>query len=93
MRRWCTGRSSHVVTRAARLASRRVTRGIRHMTRNLHARDDFSKGDIGYVRGHVVSKATASVEPVGSTPVTALQDVRAGTNGWFDDNTSRTTHT
>jgi hypothetical protein len=57
------------------------------MTRNLHARDDFSKGDIGYVRGHVVSKMTASVAPVGSTPVTALQDVRAGTNGWFDDNT------
>jgi hypothetical protein len=55
------------------------------MTRNLQARDDFRKGDIGYVRGHVVRKATESVAPVGSHPVTALQDVTAGTNGWFDD--------
>jgi hypothetical protein len=56
------------------------------MTRNLHARDDFNKGDIGYVRGHVVTKATGSVVPAGSSAVTALQDVRAGMNGWFDDN-------
>ncbi len=55
------------------------------MTRNLHAKDDFEKGDIGYVRGPLVSKATGSAVPAGSNPVTALQDVRAGMNGWFED--------
>jgi hypothetical protein len=55
------------------------------MTRNLHAKDDFEKGDLGYVRGHLVSKATGSDAPAGSTTVTALQDVRAGMNGWFED--------
>jgi hypothetical protein len=55
------------------------------MTRNLHARDDFEKGDVGYVRGYLVIKATASWPPMGVSPVTALQNVRAGMNGWFEE--------
>ena len=57
------------------------------MTRNLQAQDDFEKGDIGYMRGHLVSKARESGTPIGSSPVTALQDVKAGTHGWFEDKT------
>ena len=55
-----------------------------HLTVNLHARDDFDKGDIGYVRGYEVSKATEPETLKGSNLVTALQDVKAGTNGWFE---------
>jgi hypothetical protein len=54
------------------------------MTVNLHARDDFDEGDIGYVRGHHVSKATGPETQQGSNLVTALQVVKAGTNGWFE---------
>jgi hypothetical protein len=54
------------------------------MTVNLHARDDFGKGDIGHVIGHRVSKATAPETQKGSDLVTALQEVKAGTNGWFE---------
>jgi hypothetical protein len=54
------------------------------MTVNLQARDDFDKGDIGYVRGHQVSKATGAETLKGSNLVTALQEVKAGTNGWFE---------
>ena len=54
------------------------------MTVNLHARDDFDKGDIGHVINHRVSKATASEIQKGSNLVTALQEVKAGTNGWFE---------
>jgi hypothetical protein len=59
------------------------------MTVNLHARDDFEKGDIGYAIGHRVSRATEPRTPPGSTVVTALQDVKAGMNGWFDDKRSK----
>jgi hypothetical protein len=59
------------------------------MTVNLHARDDFKKGDIGYARGHLVRQATESGTPIGSNVVTALQDVKAGTNGWFEDERSK----
>jgi hypothetical protein len=55
------------------------------MTRNLQARDDFEKGDVGCATGHKVSKATPSGAPTGSFLVTALQDVKAGANGWFED--------
>jgi hypothetical protein len=54
------------------------------MTVNLHARDDFAEGDIGHVRGHQVRKATEPETQKGSNLVTALQDVKAGTNGWFE---------
>jgi hypothetical protein len=54
------------------------------MTVNLHARDDFDKGDIGHVIGHLVSQATAPETLKGSNLATALQDVKAGTNGWFE---------
>ena len=54
---------------------------------NLHARDAFVKGDIGYATGHRVSRATDRETLNGSNLVTALQDVRAGMHGWFDDNT------
>jgi hypothetical protein len=53
------------------------------MTVNLQARDDFEKGDIGHVIGYRVSKATEPETQKGSDLVTALQDVKAGTNGWF----------
>ena len=56
---------------------------------NLHARDDFDKGDIGHVTGHRVSKATGAQTQKGSNLVTALQDVKAGTNGWFEDQSAR----
>ena len=54
------------------------------MTVNLQARDDFDKGDIGHVNGHRVSKATGAETLKGSNLVTALQEVKAGTNGWFE---------
>jgi hypothetical protein len=59
------------------------------MTRNLQAREDFKKGDVGCATGHRVSKATKSGTPTGSFLVTALQDVKAGTNGWFEDQISK----
>jgi hypothetical protein len=55
----------------------------------LHARVDFDKGDIGYVGGYEVSKATEPEILKGSNLVTALQDVKAGTNGWFEHHRSR----
>jgi hypothetical protein len=55
------------------------------MTRNLQAQENFEKGDVGCATGHKVSKAKSSGAPTGSFLVTALQDVRAGTNGWFED--------
>ena len=54
------------------------------MTLNLHAREDFEKGDLGRATGHNVRKP-GGVEPSGSFLVTALQDVKAGMNGWFED--------
>jgi len=51
-------------------------------TVNLHAKTDFEKGDVGRVYGHTVVKAEADVK--GEGMVTALQDVRAGDNGWFE---------
>ena len=59
------------------------------MTVNLHARDDFEKGDIGYAIGHRVSRAAKPGTPHGSNVVTALQEVKAGMNGWFDDKRSK----
>jgi hypothetical protein len=53
--------------------------------RNLHALDSFKKGDQGSVKTHRVSRATVAGTPKGSSPVTALQDVDAGKNGWFED--------
>jgi hypothetical protein len=53
--------------------------------RNLHALDHFKKGDQGFVKTHRVSRATAAGTPGGWSRVTALQDVDAGKNGWFED--------
>jgi hypothetical protein len=50
--------------------------------KHLHAKSDFVKGDIGSVSGHVVIKTTATA--TGMSLVTALQDVKAGTTGWFE---------
>jgi hypothetical protein len=58
------------------------------MVRNLQARDDFAKGDVGCATGHKVSRTTQLGTPTGSFLVTALQDVKAGTNGWFEDQRS-----
>ena len=58
------------------------------MTRNLQARDDFEKGDVGCATGHKVIKTTQPGTPMGSFRVTALQHVKAGTNGWFEDQRS-----
>ena len=54
------------------------------MTRNLQARDNFEKGDVGSATGHEVSRTTQPHAPAGSYRVIALQDVKAGTNGWFE---------
>ena len=59
------------------------------MVRNLQARDDFAKGDVGCATGHKVSRTTQPGTPTGSVLVTALQDVKAGTNGWFEDQGSK----
>jgi hypothetical protein len=59
------------------------------MTRNLQAREDFDKGDVGCASGHKVSRTTEPGTLTGSFLVTALQDVKAGTNGWFEDQRSR----
>ena len=53
------------------------------MTINLHAIVDFKKGDSGHASGHQVMKSAA--QPQVTFPVIALQDVKAGTNGWFND--------
>ncbi len=52
------------------------------MTINLHAKSDFEKGEVGRVSGHTVIKVHAGDNA--SSLVTALQDVKAGTNGWFE---------
>ena len=52
------------------------------MTINLHAVTDFEKGDVGRVNGHKVSKTDQPAHTEGL--VVALQDVRAGSNGWFE---------
>ena len=60
----------------------RLLRFIKTMTVNLQAVTDFEKGDLGRVTGHRVTKVE---EPtVAEGLVVALQDVRAGSNGWFE---------
>jgi hypothetical protein len=58
------------------------------MTRNLQAREDFEKGDVGCATGHKVSRTTQRGTPIGSFRVTALQDVKTGQSGWFEDQPS-----
>ena len=54
-----------------------------HMTINLHAVSDFEKGDVGRVTtGHNVIKADHGALADGL--VVALQNVKAGSNGWFE---------
>jgi len=52
------------------------------MTINLHAVTDFEKGDVGRVTGHRVARVDQPELTEGM--VVALQDVKAGTNGWFE---------
>jgi hypothetical protein len=52
------------------------------MTINLHAVNNFEKGDVGRISGHTAIKTDPNVNSVGS--VVALHDVKAGTNGWFE---------
>ena len=59
------------------------------MTRNLQSQDDFEKGDVGCATGHKVIRTTGPGTPMGSFRVTALQHVKAGTNGWFEDQRSK----
>jgi hypothetical protein len=57
------------------------------MTINLHALTDFEKGDVGRVTGHRVTKVGHPVDHhPGATDdlVIALQDVKAGSHGWFE---------
>jgi hypothetical protein len=54
------------------------------LTINLLAVVDFKKGDFGFVVGHRVRKAV--LEPTGTHFVIAMQDIKAGTPGWFEDN-------
>ena len=49
---------------------------------NLHAVTDFEKGDRGRVSDHNVVRVD---QPAGTDGlVVALQDVKAGSNGWFE---------
>ena len=52
------------------------------MTINLQAVTDFEKGDVGRVTGHRVTKVDHTAIAAGL--VIALQDVKAGSNGWFE---------
>jgi hypothetical protein len=63
------------------------------MTRNLQAQEDFKKGDVGCATWHKVSRTTQLGRPLGSFLVTALRDVKAGTNGWFEDQDSASAST
>jgi hypothetical protein len=54
------------------------------MTINLHARDNFEKGDLGCAIGHRVTKVIGETATPGSVLVMALQEVKAGDNGWFE---------
>jgi hypothetical protein len=54
------------------------------MTINLHAVHDFQKGETGRVTGHRVSKVP-DIHPEDRAGVTALQDIKAGTPGWFEE--------
>ncbi len=53
-------------------------------TINLHARTDFKKGDAGRVSGHIVARVDGPKQ--GERLAVALQDIKAGENGWFDVN-------
>jgi len=55
------------------------------MTRKLQVREDFEKGDAGCATGNKVGKPTRPGRPLGSVLVTALQDVKAGKKGWFEE--------
>ncbi len=69
----------------ARLSSRPIETIQESMkTRNLHAKSDFEKGDQGHVQGHAVVKVDPSERRLGIATATALQEVRAGANGWFE---------
>ena len=52
------------------------------MTINLLAVNNFAKGDVGRVSGHAAIKTDSHDAP--QRLVVALQDVKAGSNGWFD---------
>ena len=52
------------------------------MTINLQAKTDFVKGDVGRVFGHTVVKRDGA--GTGPDLVVALQDVKAGSSGWFE---------
>ena len=52
------------------------------MTINLLAVNNFAKGDVGRVAGHAAIKTHAQASASGL--VVALQDIKAGTSGWFD---------
>ncbi len=55
------------------------------MTRNLHAITDFERGDKGQVlTNHRATKIT-DPKAAGGAIVVALQDIKAGMHGWFDD--------
>jgi hypothetical protein len=52
------------------------------MVKNLVAKHDFNKGDVGRVTGYTVVKTDTA--DTGLTVVVALQDIKAGTSGWFE---------
>jgi hypothetical protein len=54
------------------------------MAINLLAVNDFTRGDVGRVAGHRVSRVE-HINPEDRAAVTALQDIKAGMHGWFDD--------
>ncbi len=60
----------------------RVDSNLAAMTVNLHTKTDFQKGDLGRVAGHVVTRVETPVP--GEHYVVALQDIAAGSHGWFE---------
>jgi len=55
------------------------------MTIHLLAVNNFAKGDIGRVAGRAAIKTDAHSSAQGL--VVALQDIKAGTSGWFNRKT------
>ena len=52
---------------------------------NLHALENFIKGDLGCASGDSVRKITSlGTLPTNSFLVMAFEDVQAGKNGWFE---------
>jgi hypothetical protein len=55
------------------------------MALNLKALEDFKKGESGYATDHGVSRMRSGFVPATGIFVRAVEDVRAGQNGNFEE--------